>query len=118
MKATLVIGLWLLCFSGCGAAHMMSQPSVRQDRAGEEVSALRSQQMEALYSFDRFLMSNKSSACQPLCDHHTRICALATRICDISKKHPKHQRASLACTAANKTCRDTNQRLPEDCWCR
>ena len=101
---------------GCGATTPSLTTGIG-DPVRSEVDELRDDQVKALWSFDTHL-SASGDRCDDLCTHHTRICTLATRICDISKSHPQHDRARVACETATDTCRDTNARLPEECWCR
>lgn len=112
---TMVVLLW-----GCGAA----QPSkiadlpgtMGEDNVDGVVSDLRKQQEQRLWQFDRNI-SASGGECDALCEHHTQICKLATRICKIADQYPEHHRAKNACAQANETCRQTNERLPNECWC-
>ena len=94
-----------------------TQPGVNPDKLEPQVKDLRQQQMGLLYDFDN-VMNTRGKQCKVLCGHHTQICKLATRICEISNTNPSHYKADAACKQATVTCRDTSQRLPEECWCR
>ena len=116
----ILVGLLLVAFSsilGCGSAVHSTQPGTNPDKLEPEVKNLRQQQLDLLYDFDN-VMNTQGKQCKELCGHHTQICKLATRICEISKTNPSHYKADAACKQATATCRDTNQRLPEECWCR
>lgn len=94
---------------------MMAPTTV--DPKETQIDALRQEQIQTLYHYD-IAMSRGESACGGLCKHHTRICALATRICEIADANPDHPRGLAACRQANDTCSDVTQRLPQECWCR
>lgn len=111
--------IWLaIAFAvGCSAAHPASMaPGDALDRTNEDIEGLRRDQLKLLYDFE-MAMSDSADRCADLCEHHSKICALATRICGIADRHPDHPRAGAACQQANETCATVTQRLPQECWC-
>ena len=107
----------LACAGGCSAGYRGPKSATGDDPVHMEVERLRREQIDLVWQYDRLLMGS-GDACNDLCTHHTKICVLATRVCDLHKQHPGSNRIRLACEATTRTCRDTNERLPRECWCR
>ena len=113
-----LVGMTLLW--GCSGAQPSKVAEVPgtmgEDNVDGVVSDLQKQQEQRLWQFDQN-MAASGGECSALCEHHTQICKLATRICKIADRYPTHHRAKNACAQANETCRQTNERLPSECWC-
>ncbi len=108
----------VLCLVSCGPV-IAKLPASETDPLTVTVSGHREVQRGELWRFDeRLARRGAGDQCQALCSSHTLICGLATRICEAAKTNPAHERAKTTCEAATATCRDTNVRLPEECFCR
>lgn len=116
LLASLTLAVWF----GCGGVGQMTSSPGEPDAIERDLDGLRQEQMTLLYAFDTHLAEagGGQRQCDALCEHHTKICTLATRICTIAEQNPGHYRAQTACRQANQTCSDTNERLPNECWCR
>lgn len=115
-----LIGLAVLALTACGSAGGAPHTGTTGMQSGDfegEMSRLRSEQVSELAGFEA-KMGSGDGQCGALCEHHTRICGLATRICTIADQNATHPYARSVCEKANRTCRDTTKRLPEDCYCR
>lgn len=109
----------LTLLTGCAAVpapHTVS-PAHDPEPVALQVEALRKEQLERLYRFDGDV-AVMGDRCSQLCNHHSAICGLATRICDIAKGNPDSARARDLCELSTGTCRETSERLPTDCFCR
>lgn len=112
------LALVSLLLSAC-AAHRIGVPEPIHggDPVAAEAETLRKAQFRSLHEFDNTLMT-AGDLCATLCEHHTSICGLSTRICAIAKVHPESTRTAELCEQSNETCRETSLRLPQDCFCR
>ena len=111
--------LAVLVLAGCAASPAVqnNQPIHDGDTVGVQAEALREEQFRVLYEFDGALTAGLER-CPGLCQHHTAICGLSTRICAIAKAHPEHVRVQQLCEQGSETCRETSLRLPADCFCQ
>jgi len=113
IRATLA-SLLLIVSAGCAASR--GEAPGQPEQITEEAYDLREEQMRLLYEYEAALREGETG-CKTLCRHHTRICVLATRICEISERHKGNYKARAACKKATETCRETTTRLPKECWC-
>ncbi|MFT5429772.1 MAG: hypothetical protein ACI9OJ_000444 [Myxococcota bacterium] len=116
MKQLSRFTLTVFCLAALGCASAQVAPSASSEEVATQVDGLREQQMRLLYQYDAAL-GEGDNGCRSICKHHTHICVLSTRICDIAKVHPEHYKARAACKKATETCRETTARMPQDCWC-
>ena len=103
---------------GCGG----SQPNLKGDALVgdpvlERTQESRDRQLKKLWEFDNFVKQGEAH-CNDMCTLHTQICTLSTEICGDGAANKSHKRIMSVCEAATKTCRNTNLRLPEGCWCQ
>ena len=104
---------------GCAAGAGSMRSLTPLDGAGLE--RLRDKQMSYVLDFDRAISPTSGpqaiDPCDKLCTLHTKICKLSTHICALTKLQPSHPQRGL-CKSSLATCRETNRRIPENCWCR
>ena len=107
----------LFFFLGCGGSqpHLKSEALIG-DPVLERVQDMRDRQLKKLWEFDNFVKQGEAH-CNEMCALHTQICTLSTKICGDGAANKSHKRIAAVCEVATKTCRDTNLRLPEGCWC-